>query len=308
MASWWQQRSTKNSRRDTTRCDACGYKWNYAWRSQCKQCGAAIRASIPAVATEATIEWPQQNDQKALDAKVKLNADTIARYRQNGYKDDHPTLAAALEDAKQLRQEKVDEKGFWAQQQSHSGKIVSKQNKLAKQKAYLRGLQDQQQQLETKIQEAEKEVADSAKEINELEEEAKAVITAETPVLPWVMPDLCSADLKAQYAELEQTQKNFNMQMENLRQRSINEETIRKNRAEAADLARATREAAPEGPAGPSSAPAPMETDHLAQHLGKEEFAPFFKENLAEGSDVEKFKKHFLEMVQANEAKRRKQG
>ena len=61
-------------------------------------------------------------------------------------------------------------------------------------------------------------------------------------------------------------------------------------------------------PIGPSAAPAPMETDHLAEHLGNEELIPFFKQNLAEGTDVEKFTKHFLDMVHVNEAKRRKKG
>ena len=126
MAYWSQQQRSKKNRQDTTRCDACGYNWNYAWRHQCKQCSAIIRASIPAIVAEPRIEWPHCNQtDKGLDAKTKLSADTIARYRQNGYSDEHPILAAALDDAKQLKQEKADDKGFWAQQQSHSSKIVS---------------------------------------------------------------------------------------------------------------------------------------------------------------------------------------
>ena len=42
------------------------------------------------------------------------------------------------------------------------------------------------------------------------------------------MPDYCSETLKPEYKKLEEIQKNFNTQMENLRQQAQNEAVIKK--------------------------------------------------------------------------------
>ena len=305
MAYW---RSKKN-KQDTTRCDSCGYNWNYAWRHQCKNCHENIRATIPAIAAENRIEWPQNNQSNekntGLEAKSKLAADTIAKCRQNGYSDDHPILAAALEDSKQLKQERADDKGFWAQQQSHSSKIVAKQNKLAKQQSHLDGLQQQRLHLDQQIVEAQKVVTEATKEISDLEEEAKTTSSTTTPALAWTLPDYCSETLQAEYKKLEEIQKSFAAQIATLKQQA-EKETLKKQQEEAAAAAKAERE---RGTQAPASGSVPMETDDLAEHLGSDEIKKMLGANLAEGADISNVTKHLLEgLLAAKEAKRRKKG
>ena len=124
-------------------------------------------------------------------------------------------------------------------------------------------------------------------------------------MLAWTLPDHCSDTLKTEYKKMEEIQKNFAAQMDNLRQQ-VQAEILKRKQEEAAAVAKAERETAPQAPASGSAVP--METDDLAQHFGSDDFNEYFGANLAEGIDVAKFSKHLLEMVTAKEAKRRKKG
>ena len=172
MANW-----RKRIKQEFIRCDLCGERWNFAWRNQCFKCHKPIKATIPEVVVEHKIEWPQGSD-----IKSKAVADNINKMRQSGYGDDHPALSVLLEESKHLKQEikqeKIDNKSFWAQQQSNSSRILAKQQKLEKQKTYLEELLNQRTKLNQNISEAKEAVELATKAIAEFEEEANQAISS----------------------------------------------------------------------------------------------------------------------------------
>ena len=302
MANW-----RKRIKQEFIRCDLCGERWNFAWKHQCFKCHKPIKATIPEVVVEHKIEWPQGSD-----IKSKAVADNINKMRQSGYGDEHPALSVLLEESKHLKQEikqeKIDNKSFWAQQQSNSSRILAKQQKLEKQKTHLEELRNQRTQLDKNISEAQEAVDLATKEIAECEEEANQAISS--PALAvnlssfWSPSEEASNELQNQYKKLEGLQQQLIAGLTDLKKKAEDEANEKKQKMAADEAQRAAESQQPFNVFKPAAVPMQVESEEWSKDLDSETVKRVLAEHLAEGTEVDSVAQHLLTAMQAAKKRR----